>query len=312
MVVSRDCYSIVVPTRDRPKQLGRCLQAIAALDFPRDRFEVVVVDDGSAFSPEDKVGRFRGEIKLTLVHQENLGPAGARNTGAAHATGDSLVFTDDDCEPEPRWLSAIDAAFRSHDRAMVGGRIVNRLRDNPFSAASQQLVSFLYEYYGETHPSRFFCTNNLAVDARSFCALGGFETTFRRPAAEDRDFCERWSEEGYKMIYEPKAVVHHTHNMRLGGFLRQHLRYGEGAFQLNQLRKRRGKRGLRLEPLAFYLELLQTPFTAGQSRHPYQEQGLLALSQLAGVVGFGRAACRTEAARQLPAGQGSRRTSPKE
>src|SRR5437870_3627411 len=91
-------FSIIVPTFQRPVQLATCLQALAGLRYPRERFEVFVVDDGSSVPPSDVVARIRGEINITLLIQHHSGPAAARNAGAERARGHVLAFTDDDCE----------------------------------------------------------------------------------------------------------------------------------------------------------------------------------------------------------------------
>lgn len=285
-------FSIVVPTRDRPEPLQRCLAALAALDFPKGDFEVVLVDDGSAVSQEPVASRARGALPLTFVRQARGGPAAARNTGALHARGSVLVFTDDDCAPEPGWLGAIARAVASRPGAMVGGPVVNGLGDDRFAAASQMLIAHLYDTYADGHPSRFFCTNNLAVGAGEFRELGGFDTSFPQPAAEDRELCERWLGRGHPMVFEPAAVVRHFHAMDFAGFLRQHFRYGAGAHRLSQIRRRRGDGGLRIEPPSFYTRMLRRPFQAGAPGQRWQMSALLAVSQIAGAAGFAWAKLR--------------------
>ncbi len=84
-------FSVIIPTYQRPEQLGTCLSALTELDYPSDRFEIIVVDDGSPVSPEPVVASFRDRLNLTLLTQPNSGPASARNTGAAHAKGEFLA-----------------------------------------------------------------------------------------------------------------------------------------------------------------------------------------------------------------------------
>jgi glycosyltransferase involved in cell wall biosynthesis len=90
----RPFISIIVPTYNRPAQLKTCLESIASLDYPADRFEVIVVDDGGETPLERVVSPFRVKIDLTLLSQPNSGPAVARNSGALRAKGKLLVFTD--------------------------------------------------------------------------------------------------------------------------------------------------------------------------------------------------------------------------
>src|SRR5690349_8782081 len=96
--------SIIIPTYNRPAPLEQCLKALSQLDYPRDRFEVVVVDDGSTISPAGIVEGFCSRLDIRMLRQANAGPAAARNLGAQEAKGQILAFTDDDCLPDPAWL----------------------------------------------------------------------------------------------------------------------------------------------------------------------------------------------------------------
>ena len=94
-------FSVVVPTYERPARLAACLRSLARLGYPRERFEVLIVDDASARPPLEAIEQFRDALDLKLLEQtKNAGPAAARNLGARHASGEFLAFTDDDCEPE--------------------------------------------------------------------------------------------------------------------------------------------------------------------------------------------------------------------
>lgn len=281
-------YSIIVPTYRRREPLARCLESIAALDYPRDRFEVVVVDDGSPTPPADLVADLDPSIDVRLVCARHAGPAAARNAGARFSRGRYLVFTDDDCAPESDWLAAVERrTTAAATPTLIGGRTVNVLADNIFAAASQGIVDFLYEYYGERAGSgRFFTTNNLVVPRAEFLEIGGFDEGFRLAAAEDRDLCERWRSTGMALEYAHDVVVRHAHALGFVRFSRQHFNYGRGAFDLHRSRARRGNRALRLEPAAFYSELVRFPLR----RHRGSRSVLLTLlhfwSQVAYAAGY--------------------------
>ena len=99
-------FSVVVATHSRPRQLARCLEALADLDYPRDRVEVLVVDDGGSKSLDRVIAPYRDRLNLALLSQARAGPGAARNTGAARAKRTFLAFTDDDCIVSPDWLTA--------------------------------------------------------------------------------------------------------------------------------------------------------------------------------------------------------------
>lgn len=279
-------FSIVIATYNREAQLVRCLQSLARLHYPRDRFEAIVVDDGGEVS-EAVVAPFSGDLNVTLLHQRHAGVAAARNTGAAQAGGEFLAFTDDDCTADPHWLGALATRFGTVPDHLIGGRTLNALPDNVFSTASQLLVTYLYSYYN-TDPDQayFFASNNMSLSADRFHSMGGFDAIYVRAAAEDRDLCDRWLHHGYRMTYAPEAIVHHAHTMTLRTFWHQHSNYGRGAFQFRQARALRDREPIKLEPPSFYANLLRYPFVNSQNRRAVLLALLLTVSQAANAAGF--------------------------
>src|SRR5439155_26886197 len=198
--------TVVVPTRNRPRQLLECLRSLAALDYPRERLEVVVVDDGGPTGATE-VAREVDGLEIEVVETPHLGPAGARNAGARRAGGEILAFTDDDCRVDPGWLAALATALDPPGPVAAGGRTLNALPDDRWAAVSQQLIDLLYAYYNPGHGVEFLATNNLAVGAEAFREIGGFDERYR--TAEDREFCRRWRGLGFKLLNVPDAIVHH-------------------------------------------------------------------------------------------------------
>lgn len=280
-------FSIVIPTYNRPEQLAVCLQACARLDYPRDRFEVIVVDDGGVEPLDGIVACFHGTLTLKLLQQENTGPAAARNRGASEAAGEFLAFTDDDCAPASDWLKALGRHCVASPDCVVGGRTVNALTGNVYSTASQLLISYLCSFYNAiSHNARFFPSSNLAFPTKQFRAVGGFDVTYPRAAAEDRELCDRWLHLGRRMIYASEAVVYHAHALTFRTFLRQHFHYGQGAFCFHRVRARRLQDRVKVEPLMFYINMLRYPFVSAQGVQAPLLMLLLMVTQVANAAGF--------------------------
>lgn len=276
--------SVIVPTRDRPAQLARCLDALARLEYPHERYEVIVVDDGS--DPPVAAPALAGP-SVVIVQESGAGPAHARNAGAARARGELLAFTDDDCRPDAGWLAAFARVADASGRLVLGGETRNGLAENPFAAATQLLREHLHGADPSGQPvCGFFPSNNLAVSAVAFHAAGGFDPTFRLAAGEDRDLCARLVEAGNALRYVPEAVVEHWHALSLRSFVRQHLNYGRGSRQFR--RTARQRRGARVAgPAAgFYVDLLGLPFRRTRSPRAVVLSVLLACSQLATATGY--------------------------
>lgn len=276
--------SIIIPSYCRPRQLTSCLDSLTRLDYSKDDFEVIVVDDGSPMRLDAVVERFQSSLRIRLIRQENQGPAVARNTGVNAAQGKVLAFIDDDCLADAPWLTALVRTLKDDPTVLVGGRIINSLSENQFSEASQALTEYLYEYYtNHNHERRFFTSNNMACLAEIFREMGGFCQQYFAYVSEDRDLSNRWSKAGYKLQYAPDALVLHAHDLALGTFLKQHFFYGQGAFAFHKVRAHGGTP--RLEPISFYKNLILSPFGASK-QHPLALSYLLALAQAANASGF--------------------------
>ena len=289
MVEHPPFFSIVIPTYCRPKQLSDCLESLGCLDYPRERFEVIVVDDGSEYSLDEVVEPFQTRLNLTLICQPNLGPAAARNTGAAKASGPYVAFTDDDCQPSQEWLQQLAARVAATPDCLIGGRTKNVLKENLYSTASQLLIDYLFSYYNaKSDRPRFFTSNNLAVPTEQFHRVGGFDVDFPRPGGEDRYFCDHWSHMGYGTIYAPEVLMFHTHELGLRSFWRQHYNYGRGAFQFHKLRAQYENGRVALEPPTFYLKMFVYPFSLKTRRHTWLLSTLISISQLANAAGYFR------------------------
>lgn len=281
-------FTVVVPTRDRPRQLARCLEALRRLEPPEGGWELVIVDDGSLPPVELNLAPLTGVV----LRRAGDGPARARNAGASQARGQYLAFLDDDCEPDPHWLRALAERIDPALPTCQGGAIQNALTRNFCSSASQLLVDYLYRAFDSTS-EQFFCSNNLCVPTEQFHLLGGFDSSFPLPAAEDRDFCIRWREAGYALQFVPEAVMLHSHPMNLRGYWRQHYRYGRGAYQFHLLRSERAGERLQIEPFRFYWNLIRFPFGRLPVLRAAVVSFLLLVAQAANAIGFFRERART-------------------
>jgi glycosyltransferase involved in cell wall biosynthesis len=287
-------FSIIVPTRNRQALLDRCLAAIQRLDFPSTDFEVLVVDDGSVPTADPVLSAYMEALPLRVFTTNGWGPARARNLALRQAIGDYAVFTDDDCTPDPDWLQAYDEIFKKRPFAGLGGRIVDSSENGLCGRASQLIVTFLYEYFGERHELSFFCSNNFAFPRRHLLELGGFNESFPLPGAEDRDLCARWRRQR-ELHFVPSAVVVHRQALNFRGFCQQQYRYGQGAYHYWLGRRQEGASGNRLEGLKFYRAMFAYPFQHESFLRAFALFLLVAVSQGATALGYFRECLRSNA-----------------
>jgi GT2 family glycosyltransferase len=273
--------SVIIPTYNRPRHLAMCLGALEGVAFPREQFEVIVVDDGGSIPVE-----ITHTLDVTVVRQDNAGPGAARNTGAQRAQGQCLVFLDDDCLPEPDWLRALAARLEKGEREAVAGKTVNGCPDNLYDCVSHLLSYHQYDRYkNEPAAVEFLATNNLAMQADLFRAAGGFRPDLTL-AYEDREFCDRWLRLGYRLAYAPEAVVRHCRSMTLRSFCRQHWTYGRMASRYYSLGPSHASSRIRRGLPQLYFEVARRALRehSGWSQPPIL--ALLAASQVMAASGF--------------------------
>jgi glycosyltransferase involved in cell wall biosynthesis len=263
--------SVIVPTRDRPGSLDRCLEALARQSY--EPLEIVVIDDGSA--ADDEVAAIVGRHGARLVRGAGRGPAAARNAGVRDATGVLLCFTDDDCEPGPEWAERLVRRLQSGADAVAG----KTLSAGGAIANASELAA--HAPAGVAPPPgsdiAFAPSNNLACTRAAFEATA-FDESYPDAAGEDREWCARLTAAGHVLAFEPGALVIHRQRLTLRSFLGQQARYGRGAFRF---RARAGRRGP-LESAAFYAALLREGFRQGP-----RVGLLLAVAQGATAIGYG-------------------------
>jgi GT2 family glycosyltransferase len=286
-MTDRRTFSIIIPSYGRGDCLSACLRALRALEYPRNEFEVIVVDDGSEpplhLPPEDAAS---GGLRVrTLRSPRNEGPASARNRGACHAAGRYLVFLDDDCLPEPDWLKRLESACAAAPGAAVGGRVANGLPRDPYCAASFAILDCVYRHYNSDRVNaRFLVPTNFALPAGVFRRIGGFSPAFR--TAEDREFSQECLNRGIPLVYAPGIVVSHMRPHGLLAFWRQHYGYGKGANLFWKTKAPRKAAAIALEPPLFYWRLLCSAFENERGPRAVHLTVLVVISQIASALGL--------------------------
>jgi len=246
--------AVVVPTRDRPGSLRRCLAALREQTCP---VEIVVVDDGSV--AERAVAEAAAAARARLIRRQGAGPAAARNAGVAEAGAEVVCFTDDDCEPAPDWARALAAPILAGEAASTAGTTVVGEGASAADRAWQAIVDHLQSRAAEPDsPSPgFAATANLACSRRLLEELP-FDESFPAAAGEDRDWSARAAARGMAPRSAPAALVVHRPGLGARAFLRQQYRYGRGA-----VRYRSAAAGRGLGSPAFYAGLLRGGFAVG-------------------------------------------------
>jgi GT2 family glycosyltransferase len=240
--------SVVVTTCDRPIQLLRTLDSLLLQTYPA--FELIVVDNrpGTALTRDAVSQRYGDDSRVRYVAEHQVGLSAARNAGLAHAHGEIVAFTDDDVMVDRHWLSSLAHAFlQDKDVACVTGLILPLELETTAQLWFEQFGGFSKGFearsfdLGPNRPpdplfpytaGRFGSGANSAFRTDKLRALGGFavDLSAGTPAhgGEDLDAYLNIISAGYRLVYEPRALVWHPHHPDLAGLSRQIHRYGIG------------------------------------------------------------------------------------
>ena len=215
--------SVVVPTYNSVDTLSLCLDALLSQDLDSNKYEIIVVDDGSTDNTEEVVARYLNKSPTISYHKKpNSGPAAARNLGAQRACGAILAFTDADCEPSHDWLTQIAGSFDEGGDDIVAVKGAYRTRQDSVVARFAQIeFENRYRKMRNTECIDFVDTYSGAFRRSVFLAVGGFDTNFPVANNEDVELSYRMASQGHKMVFNPNAIVYHKHPDTVAGYLKQ-------------------------------------------------------------------------------------------
>jgi len=219
--------SVIVPVFNQEMALRGCLLALHGQTYPRDRFEVIVVDNGS--TPPVSVPADMAGVRVGC--ESKPGSYAARNRGIAMARGNIIAFTDADCVPAADWIERGVAAVERLDRAgMVGGRIEITVRDprHPTAAELFELVlGFRQDAYIRWG---FAATANVFTTRDTLARVGGFNEALM--SCGDVDWGCRLRALGLAQVYDGRVRVAHPARRRLRELCRKSVRVAGGLQQM--------------------------------------------------------------------------------
>lgn len=196
--------SIVVPTYNRPALLKNCLLALLRQQFAPEKYEIIVVTDGPDPLTRSSVAEMGSHAPVAvkcISLPEKSGPAAARNAGWRAASGELILFTDDDCVPDSGWAGAYYEAFKSTDRPLQAftGQVIVPVSDPPTD----------FEKNTRHLETAEFITANCAISKAALVQIGGFDEAFTMAWREDSDLHFRLMKSGIPITKIPQAVVEH-------------------------------------------------------------------------------------------------------
>jgi glycosyltransferase involved in cell wall biosynthesis len=221
------------------------LQALSNQSFASERFEVIVVDDGSTDRTQEVLKELSSSLPITIktILQENSGPGKARNRGANEASGEILLYIDDDIEPVPELLKVHAEHHEQHESMVVIGPMSPDpalSRTEPMwiaweHAMLQKIYTNVKNGVWPQIGANLFYSGNASLRRDQLLAIGGFDTTFKRQ--EDVEMAERLHRTFHvKFIFDPAADGVHRPKRSFESWYRVPYSYG----QYDVIRYRRG------------------------------------------------------------------------
>ncbi|MFA5231077.1 MAG: glycosyltransferase [Candidatus Omnitrophota bacterium] len=250
--------SIVIPTFNRMKKLERCIRSIFSQNYPKEKMEIVVVDDYPQESLHRLINDFSVDFpNIIYIPLCRKGPAAARNAGVKQARGGIIAFVDDDCRLEDNWVKLMleDLNTNSGFAASGGDTLISMCKT--FVLVSQFLSTGSIETeVGGRKETIFFPTCNAAVRKEIFDVYG-FNENFPLPGGEDLEFFWRIFKDGHRLIWDRRAKIFHDRDSWLGSFLKQAYSYGRGNFLVKLLHRDHPLlKELKTERFAFWVATL--------------------------------------------------------
>jgi glycosyltransferase involved in cell wall biosynthesis len=231
--------SVVVATRNRAQRLRGLIAGLHDQTLDAQRFELIVVDDGSSDGTAELLAAESKRAPFALVpleHKGGGGPGAVRNTGWPRARGALVAFTDDDCKPDPVWLESMLAAWQRDEARVLQGSTT------PIEAERAQQGLFTYTYDIQALDLNFPACN-MAYPRALLERLGGYDAAAFPRTGEDCDLAWRAIAAGASVEFVPEARVRHAVvSMSPSAMLRRAWRWGDAmpAFARHpELRRRR-------------------------------------------------------------------------
>ena len=228
-------FSIIVTTYNRQTLLERCLASLLVQEFPRDEYEIIVVDDGSGDTTAGLLTVLAREGQVRYIHQENCGWSVARNTGLARSQGEIVVFTDDDCRVPIDWLARYNTAYQEHPEfagiagsmacdggANLAGKIRHQVHLETFDLLNAPL-KMTHQDAGEV----LFCYGANRSFRREVLIGSSFDMTLLY--FDDYDLNLQLHERGVRIYYDPAIQVTHCYILSARDRILADYRFGLSA-----------------------------------------------------------------------------------
>lgn len=208
-------FSIIIPALNEERNIGRCLDGLIRLDFPKSDYEVLLVDNGSTDRTLEIAQSFASKMRLRVWQKLGLRISEMRNWGASKARGTSLAFIDADCVAPSRWLQAAKPLLEGDGIGIVGAHY--RIPEDSRWVARAWFGGVELDRQGDI---AWVPAGDMLISRSVFDRLGGYDGSLR--TNEDCELCDRARAAGFRVLADASvAVVHWGTPQTLAQFYRK-------------------------------------------------------------------------------------------
>jgi cellulose synthase/poly-beta-1,6-N-acetylglucosamine synthase-like glycosyltransferase len=221
--------TVIIPHFNDSQRLRKCLFSLQKQTYPDNRFEIIVVNNGS----EESCFALAADFKpIRIVNETHRGSYRARNTAISHAKGVVLAFTDADCIPSLKWLEeGVTCLLSNEGLGIVGGKIVYFFKsaNNPNAYECYDSNRFL-DQKRCIEKSHFSVTANMFTFKRIFVEAGLFNANMQ--SGGDVEWGNRVHAHGFGLVFCSAAVVFHPARNKFKQVYKKTIRVAQGTAQL--------------------------------------------------------------------------------
>ena len=217
-------FSVIICTYNREKYIYNALKSIAEQEYPKERYEIVLINNNSTDKTEDICRQFQHafpDVSFHYVVETRQGLSYARNRGIDESRGEILIYVDDDATVFPMYLQEYDVFFQNYPDAIAGGGPIYPVFEVPEPKWMSPIMRSLlggYLYFGDKikifRNGKYPGGGNAAYRKKELEQFGYFNTELGRKGngllgSEEKDMFDRFRNAGRHFYYIPKAAIYH-------------------------------------------------------------------------------------------------------
>lgn len=232
--------SVIIPAKNEEKHIFACIESLEKLDYPRDRFELIVIDSGSVDKTVDIVKKLQKRYEnIRLICADRANTSVQRNIGIKSASGDIIVNFSGHALAEKNFIRVLSTKLQYSEKSIAGVGCKNRMpMDQSSSIArsidcitSTKLGGAMLHPYMDSYREQF--ADSIAFTAyrkEIFEKVGFFDPDI--PSGDDAELNSRIRKADYKLLYTPSTCVYHYKREKLKDFFWQMFNYGRSRMHI--------------------------------------------------------------------------------